>query len=84
MTVEERVTRLEGVVEKLALNTTAFIQSATGFNATVTSAIGTLSQAIGTLAERQAQTEAALRSLTETIDRFVRGQGPKDGHEKRD
>jgi ABC-type transporter Mla subunit MlaD len=96
MNTEERLTRLEGIVEKLANNMTTFIQSATEFNATTTSAIGTLSQAVGTmsqaigtisqaigkLADRQAETEAALRSLTESIDRFIRGQGPKDGHEK--
>jgi len=42
---------LPWVVEKLATNTTAFIQSATEFNATLTPAIGKLSSAIGPLSQ---------------------------------
>jgi flavorubredoxin len=80
MTIEDRLTRLEGIVEKLATNTTAFIQSATEFNATVTSGIDTLSQVV------QSQ-GAIIRRLDEMITRFdewLREQGPRDGHEKRD
>jgi len=80
MTIEDRLTRLEGIVEKLATNTTAFIQSATEFNATVTSAIDTLSQAI----QSQGATIHRLDEMVTRFDEWLRGQGPRDGHEKRD
>jgi len=80
MTIEDRLTRLEGIVEKLATNTTAFIQSATEFNATVTSAIDTLSQAI----QSQSATIHRLDEMVTRFDEWLRGQGPRDGHEKRD
>jgi hypothetical protein len=78
MTIEERMARVENSVEKLANETRAFIDSAKGFNATITDAIARLA------ANDQAQ-NAAIHRLDEMITRFdawLRGQGPKNGHER--
>ena len=44
MTVEQRPSRLEGIVERLATSTSAFIQAATELNANVTAALQTHSE----------------------------------------
>jgi hypothetical protein len=78
MTTEERFTRLEGMVEKMATDMSAFVRSATECNATVTTAIASLSEAV------QSQ-GVAIRRLEEMVTRFdewLRGQGPRDGHER--
>ena len=80
MRTEERLTRLEGMMEKMATETTAFIKAATEFNGTVTSAIGTMSQAI----QSQGATIHRLDEMVTRFDEWLRGQGPKDGHKKRE
>jgi hypothetical protein len=52
----------------MANSMTAFVISVGQFNAAVT-------DAIRELADGQSQLKAALQSLTEAVDRFIRGQG---------
>ena len=71
MTVNERLTRLEKVVERLATSTTAFVESATGFQANVTRV----------LQAHQASIER-LDAMVTRFDEWLRGQGPGNGHKR--
>ena len=85
MTTDERLSRLEGIFEKLATETTTFIHAGTVSNSTVTSAIGTLSQTIQSIRQAIQSQGAAIHRLDQMVTRFDewrRGQGPSDGHER--
>jgi hypothetical protein len=53
MTIEKRLSRLEGIVERLATHTTAFIQAATESNVTLTAALQTHVEEIRRHSEEQ-------------------------------
>ena len=72
MTIEQRLSRLEGIVERLATHTSAFIKAATEFNVTVTSALQTHSEEI-----------RRLDAMVTRFDEWLRGQGPQNGHRRR-
>jgi hypothetical protein len=72
MTVEQRLSRLGGIVERLATHTNAFIKAATEFNVTVTSALQTHSEEI-----------RRLDAMVTRFDEWLRGQGPQNGHRRR-
>ena len=79
MTVQERLSHLETLVEKMAVETTAFIRSATEFNANITAAVATIAADVQT----QSKTIQRLEAMVSRFDAWLRGQGPTDGHEKR-
>ena len=72
MTIEKRLSRLEGIVERLATHTTSFIQAASEFNATVTAALQTHSEDI-----------RRLDAMITRFDEYLRGRGPRNGHRRR-
>jgi hypothetical protein len=72
MTVNERLTRLEGVVERLALTTAAFIKSATEFQNDVTRILKAHDESI-----------RRLDAMVTRFDKWLRGQGPSNGHKRR-
>ena len=71
MTVNERLTRLEKIVEPLATSASAFVESATDFQANVTRIMGA----------HQASIER-LDAMVTRFDAWLRGQGPSNGHKK--
>ena len=79
MTVEQRFSRLEGIVERLATNTNAFIQAAIEFNATATAALKTHSEEI----HRHSEEIRRLDAMITRFDEYLRGRGPRNGHKRR-
>jgi hypothetical protein len=79
MTIEKRLSRLEGIVERLANHTTAFIRAASEFNATVTAALQTHSEEI----HRHSEEIRRLDAMITRFDEYLRGRGPRNGHKRR-
>ena len=71
MTVNERLTRLEKIVEPLATSASAFVESATDFQANVTRIMGAHQSSI-----------EGLDAMVTRFDAWLRGQGPSNGHKK--
>jgi hypothetical protein len=79
MTIEKRLSRLEGIVEGLATHSAASIQAASEFNATVTAALGTHTEEI----RRHSEEIRRLDAMITRFDEWLRGQGPQNGHKRR-
>jgi len=78
MTVNERLSRLEKVVERLATSTTAFVESATEFQGNV---MRVLQAHQASIEAHQASIER-LDAMVTRFDAWLRGQGPSNGHKK--
>jgi len=79
ISTEQRLTRLEGVVERLATTTAGFIKSATEFQNDVTRILKAHDESIHELKESVLE----LREMVTRFDQWLRGQGPNNGRGKR-
>ena len=86
ISTEQRLTRLEGVVERLAATTAGFIKSATEFQNDVTRILKAHDESIHELrasVRELRENVYELRQMVSRFDQWLRGQGPTKGREKR-
>ena len=86
MTADQRLTRLEGVVERLAMTTSGFVKTATEFHADVTTLLNgqaRILQAHEGAIQRHEATIQRLDAMVTRFDEWLRGQGATNGRGKR-